>query len=136
MEPTETIEFKDGAVLKIFPDEDPENPREWDNFGKMVCWHLRSNLGDEQVAMGDYSGSEAVREEIEEENDVAIILPLFLYEHSGMTMKTTPFYDPWDSGQVGWTYCTKQEVEDEFKGDIEAANSCLRGQVETYDRYL
>lgn len=32
----------------------------------------------------------------------AFILPVYCYEHSGMTIKTGPFGDPWDSGQAGW----------------------------------
>jgi hypothetical protein len=26
-------------ILRIFADENPESPREWDNFGKMICFH-------------------------------------------------------------------------------------------------
>ena len=29
-------------VLVIQPDDDPFNPREDDNFGKMVCFHRRA----------------------------------------------------------------------------------------------
>lgn len=36
----------DGYNLQVFRDEYAENPREWDNLGKMVCWHRRYNLGD------------------------------------------------------------------------------------------
>ena len=37
----------DGYKLSVFRDEDAPNPREWDNLGRMVCWHRRYNLGDE-----------------------------------------------------------------------------------------
>lgn len=33
-------------VLVIQPDDNPFNPREDDNFGKMVCFHRRYHLGD------------------------------------------------------------------------------------------
>lgn len=36
------------TILKIYPDMDPESPREWDNLGTMACWHDRYDLGDEQ----------------------------------------------------------------------------------------
>lgn len=36
----------DGYNLQVFRDEYAENPCEWDNLGKMVCWHRRYNLGD------------------------------------------------------------------------------------------
>jgi len=45
--------------------------------------------------------------------DKYIILPLFLYDHSGITMSTGPFSCPWDSGQVGWIYASKQKFIDE-----------------------
>lgn len=35
--------------IRIVQDEDPGDPRkEWDNLGRMVCWHRRYSLGDEQ----------------------------------------------------------------------------------------
>lgn len=33
-------------TLRIFQEQDAENPREWDNAGRMLCWHNRYNLGD------------------------------------------------------------------------------------------
>ena len=32
------------------------------------------------------------------------ILPLYLYDHSGLTMSTNDFGDRWDSGCVGFIY--------------------------------
>ena len=39
--------------------------------------------------------------------DKYVILPLYLYDHSGITISTGPFSCPWDSGQVGWIYAPK-----------------------------
>ncbi len=36
---------------KIEQDQDPESPREYDNLGKMCCWHRRYSLGDEQPSI-------------------------------------------------------------------------------------
>lgn len=78
-------------------------------------------------------------------------LPLYIYEHSGITMNVGGFSCPWDSGQAGWIYTTKEEI---FKcgGKIksskgnwikvtdrnwkEAARNWLEGEVEDYDMYL
>ena len=38
-------------VLVIQPDDDPFNPREDDNFGKMVCFHRRYHLGDHHLSL-------------------------------------------------------------------------------------
>lgn len=37
-----------------------------------------------------------------------IILPIYAYEHGGITLSTGSFSCPWDSGQVGWIYATKE----------------------------
>lgn len=41
------VAYKAPFLLQVMMDEEPLNPREdYDNFGKMVCWHKRYNLGD------------------------------------------------------------------------------------------
>ncbi len=70
------------------------------------------------------------------------ILPLYLFDHSGITMNTTGFSCPWDSGQVGWIYASKDAIQAEYGGkDLtpeirEKAEKLLRGEVEYYDHYL
>jgi len=71
-----------------------------------------------------------------------IILPLYLYDHSGITIRTSPFSCPWDSGQVGWVYCTKKDIRDNFitkrvsKQQLEHAKKILMSEVSEYDDYL
>lgn len=71
-----------------------------------------------------------------------IVLPLYLYDHSGLTMNTTGFSCPWDSGQVGWIYVSKEDALKEFGGKSftattrQKAETLLRGEVEYYDAYL
>ena len=68
------------------------------------------------------------------------MLPLYLYDHSGITMSTSPFSCPWDSGQVGWIYCTPDAISKNFgslsKENIEKAISILEAEVKCYDRFL
>ena len=33
-----------GKVLEIYFDSSPQNPRNWDNLGTMVCLHRRYSL--------------------------------------------------------------------------------------------
>ncbi len=42
-----------------------------------------------------------------------VILPLYLYDHSGITMSTGAFSCRWDSGQVGWIYAEKKKFIEE-----------------------
>lgn len=76
--------------------------------------------------------------------NIPVMLPLFLYDHSGITMSTSrrgwPFNCPWDCGQVGWIYATTEKIREEY-GDLSAeslkkATDLLVAEVETYDQYL
>jgi hypothetical protein len=140
MELYEKIE-KGGAVLKIYYDENCPNPREWDNLGTMVCGHRRYRLGDEQAKNTElYSNWEEWREG-ELGKDV-IALPLYLYDHGGLAINTTGFSCPWDSGQVGWIYVTKEKVREEYgvrrvtKKIRDRVLAVLKAEVEEYNRWL
>ena len=114
----------------------------------MVCWHRRYHLGDEvtrkYVAGRPHFGTpDEFREWLETpEGKGAVVLPLYLYDHSGITMSTGPFSCPWDSGQVGWIYATRQEIRDEYgakritKKLRAKAVEVLQGEVKTYDEFL
>jgi hypothetical protein len=72
--------------------------------------------------------------------DNMVILPLYLYDHSGITMNTAGFSCPWDSGQVGWIYADEEAIRKEY-GEVtpetlEKAEKLLQGEVENYDYYL
>ena len=134
------LEYKD-QVLKIEQDIDAMNPRtEFDNMGVMVCDHGRYTLGDIQL------DGDSFMDHLENEgltlNDVALSLPLYLLDHSGITISTRDFNDQWDSGMVGRIYITKQKIRDEYsvkrisKKILKQAEECLLGEIETYDQYL
>lgn len=71
-----------------------------------------------------------------------ITLPLYLYDHSGITMSTSPFSCPWDSGQVGIIYISKKKALEEYswkqltKSNRAKIISYLVSEVECYDQYL
>lgn len=136
------IEGEEG-VMKIFFDESPESPREWDNLGKMVCFHRRYSLGDaHHYRSSNYNGWEELAQAIMRDYNIAIMLPMYMYDHSGITISTTPFSCPWDSGQIGWIFATKEDVRKEFgvkrisKKMIERVEKILLAEVEIYDKYL
>jgi hypothetical protein len=119
--------------IKIVQDTDPSSPREDDNLGTMICFHSRYNLGDKH----NYQSISELKNK-----DNVISLPLYLYDHSGITMKTSPFSCSWDSGQVGVIFVSKKRVREEFgvkrisKKLQEKIISYLTNEVETYDQYL
>jgi len=122
------------TTVKIHREECPSNPRtEWDNVGIMACWHDRHDLGDEQP--------KCTPEEWLEDNapEGSIVLTLYLYDHSGITMSTGdayPFNCQWDAGPVGVIVCTPDKIKAEWDGDRAKAEEYLRGEVAVYDQYL
>ena len=110
------------------------NPRDWENLGTMLCTHRRYRLGDEE---GDIE--EIMR--LVKDKDV-ISMPLYLFDHSGLSMSVSPYSCNWDSGQVGIIYADKDDIRRNWdikhvtKKYIDWTYDILRGEVETYDMYL
>lgn len=130
-------------LLQVVPDEIPESPREWDNLSTMVCFHGRYDLGDKHnYDHRDYSGWEEMKSAIIKNEKPVVILPLYLYDHSGITISTSPFSCPWDSGQIGFVFVTREKAKKEFrqkritKKIIEESLRIMQAEVETYDQYL
>lgn len=211
------VAMKQPYLLQVMYDDEPLNPRtDYDNFGKMVCWHSRYNLGDEHdfedtnellkslardsvepdalislvrsgkvegvkleynESDGDWAVSEYDdyfkkwftsffegsmadnKQDIFEDilntlpdqllftlaSEKNLILPLNLYDHSGLSMSVSSFigrgqHAEWDSGQVGWIYATAEDIHDMYenvsKESVERAKELLKSEVETYDYYL
>jgi hypothetical protein len=134
----ESIDLKDGRRLEIRMDSDPLNPRvDYDNVGKMICFHKRYTLGDKhELKERDFTGWKELAEYLTTEFKAKLIHPLYLYDHSGLTISMGKFSCPWDSGQVGFIYCTQEDIDKEWRGDVQAAERYLEGEVKIYDQYL
>ena len=123
-----------GFKVEICRDDFPMNPRGYDNTAILACWHRRLNLGDKQI---QHMTEEELREDV---SDILVLLPLYLYEHSGITMNTTGFSCQFDSGQVGWGYITKESAEK--MGCVgpewteERLKAHIRDEVSVYDHYI
>jgi hypothetical protein len=132
----QTLEHN-GKTINIKYDQDGESSRTWDNLGTMACFHNRYNLLGDKHSLS----IEEVKDIAENDKDY-ISLPLYLYDHSGITMNTTGFSCPWDSGQVGVIFVEKSKVRKEYGWKLitqkrkEKILDYLRGEVETYDQYL
>jgi hypothetical protein len=131
------------CTFKLIQDIYPDDPRENFNLGVMICFHGRYELGDKHsYNYKDFSGWEDLQKQLIKDYQSNIVLPLYLYDHSGITISTTPFSCRWDSGQVGFIIADIQKVKEALgykritKHREEKLLSCLRGEVETYDKYL
>ena len=124
-----------GYKVVVSIDPDPQSPREWDNIGTVVI-HNRSRyaFADETASMDELQALESDKS--------LICLPIYLYDHSGITINTTGFTCRWDSGQVGVIYCTKETAVKEFGKTLctekvkAKALKRLEGEIEVLDTYL
>jgi hypothetical protein len=128
---------KGNRELRIYQDDSCESPREWDNLGNMICFHKRYDLGDKHdLKSENFRSWEHIEKYLRQK--AVVILPLYLYDHSGISMSTNrnyPFNCPWDSGQVGFIYCTEKDLKRE-KIDKKKAEQILQGEVDTYNQFL
>lgn len=69
-----------------------------------------------------------------EENDF-VILPCYIYEHSGLSISCSSYKDPWDSGNAGYIYTTRERCK-ELGVDFNKAKEILIDEVKIYDQYL
>ena len=149
MEAIETVKYK-GYEVKVYQDEDPQNPRDDDNLGVMLCKHSRYDLGD--VKESKAMDHEEIREYIKRKD--VISLSLYLYDHSGLYLKSSRNGNPWynaplpqghaqfDSGLVGYIAVTKEKILEEWskkrmsKALMEKAFNLLESEVQTYADYI
>lgn len=125
-------------VLHVIRDEYAGNPRSnADYLGTFAMFHRRYAFGDEKAK--GLSIEEARR--IESSPDY-IALPVFMYDHSGTTIRTTPFSCPWDSGQIGIIFVPKAQVREEFGVKrispklVKRVLEALRSEIAELDEYL
>ena len=144
-----TIDYRD-QVIKVYVDPEPESPREWDNLGTMVCFHKRYDLGDRTDLESDSFRSWGELESyLYREKDAVVVLPLYLYDHSGLRIKVGSFqgllpqgHAEFDSGQVGFIYASKSNFQvncgwKHFTAKRrEKIAARLQQEVSTYDDYL
>lgn len=141
----EEIKYR-GHTIKITQDiVDPLNPRvDFDNLGVMVCFHNHYELGDQGHGFRkeNYGSWDALERDIEREHGPSIILPIYMYDHSGIIINTTGYSCPWDSGQIGFIFIQRERARKEYgwkaitKKREQQIRDMLEGEVETYDQYL
>ncbi len=127
-----------GLSIKIVQDETASSPRENDNIGTMVCWHNRYDLSD---GKNPFETPQDALQHFKEAG--SIYLPIFMYDHSGLafsTVRTYPFDDQWDAGQVGYIFCELDKARKEY-GNLPAAElekkvkDYMDGEIKTYNQF-
>ena len=106
--------IKGNEKLEIIADDSCESPRSWDNLTVIVAIENNHNdIGDIQVR-----DSEELRELLEDKK-AKFAMPLYIYEHSGMSLKCFedkipkyPYNDQWDAGCIGMVFTTESLLKE------------------------
>lgn len=126
--------------LVIENDTDATSPRNWDNLGKIFTQHRRYDFSDNGAT------------NVNPKSFKGVILPVYMYDHSGIRLSTSPFGCKWDSGQLGIIYCDADKIRKEFncklitkkirakveailKAEIKALDDYVTGNVWGYNLY-
>lgn len=143
----DTVFAAGNKLALIYLSSDPENPRkDCDLASTMWCWHKRYTLGedDDKPKSDDFSGWKEIEGYIRETNNVIAIKPLFLMDHSGISISTGEYGCRWDSGQVGFIFVTHEHYRDamgaeavyDFDERAAWAEKVIESDVEVYDQYI
>jgi len=135
-------------IIKIYFDNDNDSPRTWGSSSTIISSVSRDFSSDE----------DAIPLETDEDGKLildsegfynyatggkALVLPIYMYSHSGDTISTKPFGDPWDSGLVGYIYMNnltamaeKIIIPETGSVDWKAVEERLKGEIATFDQYI
>ena len=142
------VQLKDGMQFSVEEDLDPIDPREdeYQLWNKFICFHGKYNLGDDNdYNQDDYGSWSELQEAIEKREKPIALIPMYLYDHSGLRVSGTPFGCEWDSGQIGFAYASVKTIDscgysrlneeswNDFSKRIEAD---LYKDIEVYDLYV
>lgn len=141
-----------GYRINIYYDDDARSPREaYDNLGTLYTAHRRyrpekefdDHFDIDKVFEGHIGN---FRESFLKEY---IALPVYLYDHGGITISTSPFSCPWDSGffgiiavpldkvrrEYGWKNITakrRKRIEGYLQDEISTLDNYYTGEVFGY----
>ena len=126
-------------TIQVVIDPEPMDPRkDWDPLTTIYHWHRRYDLGTRIDRLDEDEMGVMVAQKGEE---ILADAPLYLLDHSGISVNTRGFGCPWDSGRVGWVVLTKQRAEErgfdltdpDHNPDWKAI---LEGEIREFDQYL
>lgn len=140
MEAINSIEYK-GMTIRICYNLNAESPREWDNVGTIYSNHKYYNPDRHNIDEIENEDGKLVSEELDRR---FIWLPVYCYEHSGLSVSTKrdyPYNDRWDSGLFGIIAVEKERVRKDWgwkaitKKRREQILRSLEVEIETFDSY-
>lgn len=160
------------GTLGYEEDQEIFSPRDWSNVGTMAVSYRGYKLGDEDISEENFECSDCNGYgELEldagegpmvqcsvcngngtinpigyfkKEKGARVVLPLIVYEHSGITMRVGHVGDimgdsaGWDTSFVGFIYDTPKAVKECIGDDVtdDEIKAALESEVEVYASYL
>lgn len=141
----ETVQYK-GYTIEIEQDDFAVNPLEdWDGNVKYALFHKRYKLqNDTDLHTPDYNSWGEFEKVLIKKYKTLAILPIYMYDHSNITINTTGFSCRWDSGQIGFAFINKECLKEwgyKSRKGYEKATKCtleedIISNVELYADYL
>src|SRR5574344_2147069 len=124
------IEINERVYATIEQDEYAEAP-DWYESVKIA--YRKSS----RYTLGNYGVTVAEMQEIEEKikSGELVGLPVYAYVHSGVALSTSPFGDPWDSGQSGFVFAEPKQLAEEF-GEDSNFKEILKSAVKDLNTHL
>lgn len=135
---------KDKWELKIQQDEYTDNPRGWETLGK-ICVSNRCKYTDDESGFANSDELEWCDRQADLgtlERKGYIVLPLSVYDHSGVKIYIGNKCDKWDSGQIGWYIASKEDIRKWYnvkritKKILDKVVECMEYEVKTYNAYI
>ena len=139
----EKVYLKDssGNRYKIEVDYDyyPNNPREWDPVCHIMSTKRNLEIADEGLSFSKEDMMDML-DELKADPNV-VVKPIYMYEHTGITIRLTPFGDLWDSSICGYIFAYKNEVIREIGNATEEnwkerAENAMDHEIKVYDQFI
>lgn len=123
----EEVDEPSKYTVRVVRDDYPERPT--DKFDTVEFYSNHRYIEGEDIE----SLPSTNIEELEKGDKGSIYRYVYMLDHSGMTVSTHPFNDPWDSGVCGIckvpSYGDKEWAEKEYKAFVKYFDVYLQGNI-------
>lgn len=118
-----------GYNIEIYSDHDAESPFDYSDLGTLIH-HSKYTFARKNCPHIVNEDINDIEELIDKNKDNWIFIPVNLLDHSGISVSTNQFSCPWDSGQIGYIYISKDKIREIF--NVERISSKLLKDVYKY----
>lgn len=131
------INYKlDDWKIEIWHDDCADSPREWDNLGEFCIYSNRNFQNESEFNPDDDDFSfKSLKNEY-------VMLPVSVYDHSGVSIYIGAPCDRWDSCCIGYYICSKDKIRSEYgvkritKKLVEKVKRRMESEVETFNAWV